>query len=74
MCDDCEKDVAEGKVIKLDDVKWNGISEVTFNFWHTANVARSAMKQGDRPEAMRLYKSLGKEMRDLGDYLGKLVF
>lgn len=74
MCDDCEKDVAEGKVIKFDDLNYQNVSEKTFNFWHIANLARTNMRTGDRIEAMRLYKSLGKEMRYLGEHLGKLVF
>jgi len=71
---DCEKAVVNGEVNKLDDLKFLELTEKTYNLWHYSLVARRKMLEGDRPEAMRLLKSIGKEMQDTGEYLKKLVF
>lgn len=80
-CGDCNgyhcdhtDNVEEDEVNKLDDMDFKEFNLKLFNLFKAGCAAREKMFAGNRPEAMRIYKLIGEDLRIWGEYLRKLVY
>ena len=69
-CKGCRGDI----VNKLDDMNFAKFNLKLFCLYKIGCDARAKMFNGDRVEAMKLYKLIGEDLRMWGEYLKKLVF
>ena len=69
-----KKSVIEDKVNKLDDMDFKEFNLKLYNLFKAGCAAREKMFNGNRTEAMRLYKLIGEDLRMWGEYLKKLVY
>jgi hypothetical protein len=61
-------------VNKLDDMDFREFNLKLYNLFKAGCAAREKMFNGNRTEAMRIYKLIGEDLRIWGEYLRKLVF
>jgi hypothetical protein len=62
------------RVNKLDDMNFTEFNLKLFCLYKIGCEARAKMFNGDRVEAMKLYKLIGEDLRMWGEYLKKLVY